>query len=439
MTIVSRFGRAGRGGGPKWAAGAGIAEVWGVVSPLVPLIALALLAAGCLFIEEVNHPPTAALHIKSGAPDPGSPEQPVALAARCIPLELDASASLDPDEGKGGLQYQWRLYRRSGEGTLMEAAPEDAELQADGDHARVGWNRAGAWAAEVTVTDGRGAASPPARLEFLVADAPPRAQIIADRGPSGCGDYAAGARLGFAALDEDIDADAMCAPSETLTFAWRATAPMAAAMAGLAAGPCGQRPAVGMLSVAADAMAPENTRRVCLWTDTPGTYEIELTTDDGAGRPPAEVAKNGQTARITLTVAGDRPPCMDGFRPAPGKTYSLGRDAEVIFEVTEILDDLDPYPGDGASFRWSLWHELDPVWRPVAGFHEAAIALDPTAYAIDELLRVRVEPVDRVARDTSLCDPAQLLCDYAQAWPNESFCYQGSTCRAVATWEARFR
>jgi hypothetical protein len=130
---------------------------------------------------------------------------------------------------------------------------------------------------------------------------------------------------------------------------------------------------------------------------------------------------------------------MDGFRPAPGKTYSLGRDAEVIFEVTEILDDLDPYPGDGASFRWSLWHELDPVWRPVAGFHEAAIALDPTAYAIDELLRVRVEPVDRVARDTSLCDPAQLLCDYAQAWPNESFCYQGSTCRAFATWEARFR
>jgi hypothetical protein len=177
---------------------------------------------------------------------------------------------------------------------------------------------------------------------------------------------------------------------------------------------------------------------VCLFAAAPGDYDVTLVVDDGVTRDDATVAADGQTAHLHVTVADDRPPCMDGFDPAPGQLYLLDRGALATFAVTEVLDDLDGYPGGGATFAWSLWRGSDPVWRPVPHAAAASLTVDPTLYAVDELVEVRAQALDRVAR-TPACDPSALVCTYQAAYPTVPSCYLGAACDTWVTWEARFR
>jgi hypothetical protein len=154
--------------------------------------------------------------------------------------------------------------------------------------------------------------------------------------------------------------------------------------------------------------------------------------------------RGGQSAPpLQFTLAPDRPPCMDGFLPPVGLLYLLDRSQPFTFQVTEVLDDLDPFPGRAAPstaiFRWSLWRELDPAWRALPTFDQNALTIDPSRFAIDELVQVRVEAGDRVARTPSTCDASALLCGYATAWPGVPSCYPNRSCEAWATWQARFR
>ncbi len=399
--------------------------------PLAPiaLAGVALAAAGCLFIGAINQAPTAALAVVGGPMPDG--DGAVSLTMRCATVELDPSGSSDPDQGDAArLTFEWSIDGHPA------ASVTGVEFRIDDlGHARLQLDEAGEVVVELVAIDPHGARSSPARLTLRVADAPPLPSVQADP-PGPCGDHPAGGTVRLDALAADADAD--CKPIETIAFTWTLTPPQGSTKATLWAGPCDAAPPGAGQSVVTTGQT------VCVAPDVEGEYSVQVVADDGAMRSPATVAGDGQTAPpITFRLAPDRPPCMDGFDPAPGLLYVLDRTQPAQFAVTRVLDDLDGFPNPNgpstAQFRWSLWRESDPAWRalPMSGLN--TLELDPGDFDFDELVQVRVEALDRVARAPTPCDPAQLLCDAATAWPGVPSCRPGDTCEEWVTWQARFR
>ena len=408
------------------------------LAPIAVLAAASLFAlgAGCLYFAGINRPPVASLRIKAGAPNPKGPTQVVDVARRCLTVVLDASGSSDPDdEDRGLLNYAWRIDGRAAQSDNV------VRFETLGDEARATFTVAGEHTLAVVAIDPRRAASAPAEVHLRILDASPQAEILRQTAPTECGDFTIGGGIGFAARNEDIDEDATCGEMpEKFVYKWVATVPPGSKQASLVAGPCfDASPFPGLLELPKDSDGDADSRLACLIPDLPGTYNLTLRVDDGAGRRAAEEQAGGQRVSTSLVVAADRPPCMDGFIPPPGKLYLLDRALPARFEVTEVRDDLDGFPAtDRTTFRWSLWHQADPVWRDLpSGAH--AVDLDPLRYAVDELVRLRVQASDRVKRSTAACDGNKLLCDHATAYPGVASCFKNTLCEAWVTWETRFR
>jgi hypothetical protein len=423
MTRLSRSSRVPSLRGPDCGPGAPFARA-GAVSSLV-LLGVALFAAasaGCIFIDDINHAPVASLAVSDGMMKIPAGQTLVTLPAKCMVLTLDASGSRDPDGISDTLTFLWTI---DGE----PANPSDSiTFSSSGSTATLSFIESGMHRVAVTAFDRRAAPSVPAAIDFVVDDAPPMAHLSTSVQPGACGDYAAGVQIPlFGGMSTDLDAT--CS-KETLTYQFTVAVPMGSQGKTLAAGSCDGD--------------PKALDRACLTPDVPGSYTITLVVQDGFQRPAAMQSTDGQTASMTFQVADDRPPCMDGFDPPPG-LYLLDRAMPQTFEVTEVLDDLDPYPPTSppASFRhfvWSLWRASDPVWRELSAFDGNALLVDGSDFALDELVQIRVAAHDRVARDTSACDPAQATCDYSTAYPNAMNCFgNGVTCEAWVTWQARFR
>ncbi len=435
MTGVSRSRRAAGARAGAAPGGAGLARRAGVPPPLTLVVcALVAGAVGCLYVDDINHPPVARLRVAAGADNP-PPGEPLALPALCGEITFDASGSSDEDEPGGLLDFAWTIDGRDAVTT------DNWRFKQSGrpGEATISFLTAGPHTVAVTAIDRRGAPSQPASVDVTVTNAPPQASVLAVSPASGCDDWVAGARITLEAKSVDIDPDATCDgnAAETLSYRWVLTAPEGSRTASVVAGPCvGDAPA----QAAPEVPAQTQETHVCVTPDVPGAYALALTVDDGGGRPAGIEAKDGQTTTFLLAAAHDRPPCMDGFLPPPA-SYILDRAQPATFEVTEVLDDQDAWPPSGAGgarFTWSLWRESDPTWRALAD-DGASLVLDPTVFAVDELVRVRAQAADRVARDLSACDPAAALCDQATAYPTETNCWKDATCEAWVTWDARFR
>lgn len=112
-------------------------------------------------------------------------------------------------------------------------------------------------------------------------------------------------------------------------------------------------------------------------------------------------AKGMTQQSISLTVAGDRPPCLGQWSPiAPPAGETLPISEPTLFSVPVVIDDLDvypPVPGDPylgeTEFDWSL---LPPgaSARIPAGTGNS-VAFDPSAYAPGSVAELRVEIYDR--------------------------------------------
>jgi hypothetical protein len=446
MTGLSRSGRAASPSESERSRGAPLARAGRVihVAPLA-LAGLALVAAGCLFIGEINRAPTAALALVAGGTGPDG-DGVILVARKCNPVTLDAGGSSDPDPGETqALTFEWKVDGQPAE------LHSDLGFQLLGDgKAVLSATRARDYVVDVTAIDPHGARSQPARLTLRILDAPPVPSVTVNSQPSACGDYPAGGQIQLYVNAVDPDDGAMPAdgpitcPRETRTYAWTLSPPRESTRAAILDGPCPGAMLPGMLSLAQTDKELAGAT-VCVVPDVAGAYGVEVVADDGAMRPAAMVLSDGQTAPpLHFQVAPDRPPCMDGFSPAPNLLYILDRAQPAQFVVTEVLDDADPYPNplgpSTATFRWSLWRASDPTWRALPPSGEASLTIDPSAYAVDELVQVRVQADDRVMHDLAgRCDPAQLACDYSTAYPGVPSCFPNHVCEAFVTWQARFR
>jgi hypothetical protein len=86
-----------------------------------------------------------------------------------------------------------------------------------------------------------------------------------------------------------------------------------------------------------------------------------------------------------------------------------------------------PHLGD-ASFRWFLaGPHTGGELVPVAGTAGAELSIDPVHYAPGDLVELRVEAADRVARELP-CSPVQQTCSIG-----------GNGCLQRITWEVEIR
>jgi hypothetical protein len=388
--------------------------------------ALLLLGAGCLYLDGVNHAPVARLDVMTEIPTPLNKHHP---------LQLAAVRSFDPDgSDTESLTYEWVVDGRP-------AATDNTVTfvpQGFGERAAVTFKTAGEHTVAVRAVDRHSARSLLAQTLFLVEDAVPKAKIKAVLGNmSGCkeDEFIVGSHVELSAETMGIDPD-----DEVHTYKWRVIErPSGSTMASLTGGHCDESaPAPGMLEYPAGS-GRQDANIACLRTDVSGDFVVELFVDDGASRP---VPKEEQRITRKVIVGPDRPPCMDGFDPTPN-SYVLDRNAtpQTAFTVTEVRDDLDSYPASfgGPTFVWSVWHERDPVWRTVPNYPLHTYTLDPTAYLVDEKVRLRVMAQDRVPRAAPTCDEQLATCPLSHDHPTEICFPEADRCQAWVTWDVRFR
>lgn len=180
----------------------------------------------------------------------------------------------------------------------------------------------------------------------------------------------------------------------------------------------------------------EDTGSTATWEIEPdviGVWFVEVTVRDGPGADAGEVVD-----MIPVNFVADQPPCLLGTDPlaVAGGTYIVDSAGGVRrFAVTNVSDDLDPYPagsGDAeaeTTFRWYLA-------SPDTGGELVAIAnvgadfiVDPAAYAAGDALELRVEIADRVDRGALPCSDEIASCSYT----GDQGCVQR------VTWEVEIR
>jgi hypothetical protein len=293
MTRLSRSGRAAPRVAIRSLGGARVAPTAAVVLSVAPLalFALALLAAGCLFISSFNHAPSAALTVAAGGDGPASPDGVVTVAAKCTAVQLDASGSRDPDDGDTArLSYEWTVDGQPAWSHSLVRFEQGSDA-----FARLTLLAARDYVVDVVAIDPRGARSMPAGITLRVGDAPPRARFANTTPAGACGDFAAGTTLRFTAGADDADARCDGMPAEQLTYRWTLTPPAGSTGASIVAPdassnaavpPCLPMPGALTLTESAGPMLGDVT--ACAIPDLAGVYTVNLFADDGAKRSPEE-------------------------------------------------------------------------------------------------------------------------------------------------------
>jgi hypothetical protein len=342
--------------GPRLAREEGVRAI-GVLSGLVTMLA----ASGCFYFDVVNAPPVAVIEAPS---EPIHVNQTVALSAR-----------RSTDDELEGLSFDWDAASCAG-GTCVELGKGEQVtfLVAIPSHDTV--------RVTLQVVDKHGARGV-AMQDLTVTDRAPDLVVKPITAPGGTGTYPVSKPISVGAQANDPDGD-----SVTYTVALRSP------------------PASDPNKVVFGRDAPG----VASWTlvpDVNGHWEVEVTADDGYG---------GRTVRTqALEVATDQPPCIATTSPAApvGAVYVIARgDGARRFAVDSVQDDLDPWPAADSrlAFRWFLGAGSAPP--EVAGHDVADFTIDPADYFPGDVVTLRVEVQDRVAR-TLPCAPDQPVCSFA--------------------------
>jgi hypothetical protein len=326
---------------------------------------LAVLLSGCFYTDAVNLPPVARIDRAAGPYHVGDI------------VALSATSSTD-DQTKA-LAYSW-------------AAACPGCVAQEGTDGQFNVYIAGHDTLRVTVTvvDEHGA-SGTASVDLVVTDRAPTLVVQAPP-PSALGTYTVGAPIAIATSVGDPDGD-------TVTLNAVPLAPSASNPDHMTF----TRTGAGSWS---------------LVPDVPGHWEVAVTAADGFG----------QTTTVTqgLEVVADAPPCIAATTPAapPQARFVLDiSDGPRRFAVDSVTDDLDPWPAAGSQlgFRWFI------ADAEVDGHDLPDLTFDPMFHAPGDVIPLRVEIADRVAR-TLPCPPDQAECSIA-----------GDGCRQRVTWTVELR
>lgn len=244
--------------------------------------------------------------------------------------------------------------------------------------------------------DGRGALARPAqRLDLDVGNATPRLSDVQVVGKSTVVGQPIELRVGRSDPDDDI---------AQVRLTWRVFGPAGAMPPPL------RKLASADPSVEAQELVP----------DLAGAWLVEVTAED----PVGAIAK----VQRALVVTADRPPCLATLSPPAGP---LLFDQARRFAALFVDDDLDPFPaaaGGAARFSWSIAApSRGPGRRPLAGAAGNAVDLDPAAFSLGEIVELRVEVADRIAR-TLPCLDGDAGCSI-----------DGNSCMQRQTWRLEVR
>jgi len=168
--------------------------------------------------------------------------------------------------------------------------------------------------------------------------------------------------------------------------------------------------------------------------DVSGLWVVEVTVRDGTGADAGEVVKE-----IPVLFVDDAPPCVTATDPlaVSGASYVVDTAGGVRrFAVTSVSDDLDSYPAASgpyqgeAEFRWFIASpDTSGQFVAVSGNTANDYFVDPSAYAPGDVVKVRVEVIDRIERGPLPCADDIGMCSYTG----------DASCLQRVTWEAEIR
>jgi hypothetical protein len=325
--------------------------------------------------------------------------------------------------------------------------PCDYSIQTPGHSAIVTFYRTGVFFIRASTADTHGSPSPDAGDSIVMVtidDAPPVFSVGAKTVPTDavnkCNVFTAGqvvkVRLDGSVDDKDEPArkpdDPSCKPGEMVTYTWRVMSSPATAQPKLTPivdGNCADVPGGTALVV------PTFATQVCLWTDpkaenATSMYKVVLEAFDGKTLAMG-LAGDG------IQVSPDQPPCITGTQ-LPAGSYVVDRSQPQTFQVTGVADDLDGFGASALHFAWSVWRETDvdsmgvPVWRSVPSHPGSSYTLDASAFGVGEIVKVRVEAIDRTGARAG-CDIDDLDCHVT------SCAASGATCNQWRTWTLELR
>lgn len=343
--------------------GLGVALDRGVRS-LVRGVAAVLLSA-CFYIDPINTAPTATIQVPSG---PYFLNQSVTFTA----------VAIDPDGDK--MSFQW---------FCNACIPNFGTSQIY----RATFAAHGSVEVRLIVTDSHGAGDTPF-IPITITDRAPTNPVIFPSGSNLDGTYTVTKPIQLTANASDDDND-------SITFSAVVHPPPTSDPNHM-------------------QFTPSPPKTWTLVPDVPGHWTVDVTAADGFG--------GSATSTQSIEVLPDQPPCIAVTVPdanSDGHYLVLRDDGPRRFAVASVTDDLDGFPGQ-LHLNWSLGRS-GSVPAPVAGHDFSDFTIDPAAYLPGDVVELRVEVTDRVAR-TLPCAADQPRCSIG-----------GNNCFQRETWEVEIR
>jgi hypothetical protein len=391
---------------------------------LVPL----LLASGCLYLDDIDRPPTVSL------------DDAITTTVKGAILTVNPTFA-DPDDPRDQLRFT--LDVESVDGQLLDPKC-DYVVESQLRPFQIAFFRTGIFRVTVTVFDPHNAFAEASEM-LTITDAPPvfssGAAIQQTSTPDACNLNTAGDVITLQLNGTIADADATaanagCTPIDKLTYTWR-----------IKDAPSGTKPALtmyddnnGCLPMTAGSgptlAVPNSATQVCLWTDPMITgslamYNVVLDVSDDPNDPNRTV----RSAVGNVVVGVDQPPCIEGTDPVAGGTYVVDRNELQEFKIDGVVDDRDVFGTNKITFVWSVWRETDQTWREVPQWTGSTYQLDVSSFGVGEKVSVRSEVLD----GTGTRVPTETCSDTTKDCVVPSCASQPNVCHKWKTWDLELR
>ena len=381
---------------------------------LLPLLA----SSGCLFLDTVNHPPTMTVR------------DDLRLTIMGTPLTVHVDPD-DPEDGPNGVPVTFHV-------DAMDGLPFDRNCDVDehssGHDYTVTFYRVGTFQVTIEATD-RDHLVTREHVVLSVTNAKPMFTGMGAAKQSSeldsCGNNSAGVPITIgldgAVQDDDAGVHApfgICTASEKLTYTWKITDFPASGILPVLTPFNGASCADPTPASNTSLVVPDTLTHVCLKTsEMPnggiGVYTIELdvTDDNNATKPITSIP-------AVISVGPDQPPCITGTEPVAG-SYVVDRAQPQTFYVDGAIDDRDSF-NDGITYAWSVYRAADGSWTDVPNWNLSTYQLDLTSFGVGEMLKVRVEALDRTQRRAT-CALALDDCTTASCAAGANVCHKWKT------------
>ncbi|MCU1276829.1 MAG: hypothetical protein JWM53_375 [bacterium] len=386
-------------------------KVWA----LLPLLA----SSGCLFLDDLNRPPTISLQDTITTTFKGGVLTVVPVAG-------------DPDDPPRSLKISFRV--KDGDQLLGTECDYEISQLASGYGFR--FFRPGIFEVIAVVEDPQGSTASTSEM-VTISDAPPafdaQATVVPTSTRDACNLIVAGDIVTFGLMApngiapvSDADADAAspypkCPGAEKLTYTWR-----------IREQPSGTNPVLTLLDTSGcrkptatsglRVSTSDPKAQVCLWTDPMivgdlAMYSLAVDVSDGTSSATLDAGA------VAVTV--DEPPCITGTDPIAG-SYVVDRTQLQQFDVDGVVDDRDLF-GAGIGYAWSVWRQSDQTWRPVPSWTLSTYQLDVSSFGVGEKVRVRVEALDRTGARASTCSLDSADCTVPSCASSPDVCHKWKT------------